>query len=203
MPLACLSIPAPHPFPPGHFVSSKKTVKGTLRFHQKTAVGHFCFNKKKTVDAGTLPFHQKIASGQSVSIKKVVDDAPPFHKKRPAATLFQPEKNRRSRLKCSQCTVARPLHKRGYRFFRLYKKMILTPQDISERYLWAKQYVAKSRDWWLKTIHIHLDNHHFRVPTTANGRASLAKRAVRGVYRKKGIKADAIKPCYVKPSAKL
>ena len=119
MPLACLSIPAPPPFPSGHFVSSKKTVKGTrqghpsfppkttavghfvsskktvngtLRFHQKTAVGHFCFNQQKTVDGSTLPPHQKIASGQLVSIKEKVDDAPPFQKKRPAATLFQPEK---------------------------------------------------------------------------------------------------------------
>ena len=47
---------------------------------------------------------------------------------------------RRSRLKCSQRTVSRALHKRGYRFFRLYEKMILTPQDISERYLWAKRW---------------------------------------------------------------
>ena len=66
---------------------------------------------------------------------------------------------RRSRLKCSQRTVARALHKRGYRFFRLYEKMILTPQDIRERHTWAKTYASKAHDRCLKTVHIHLDNH--------------------------------------------
>ena len=45
-----------------------------------------------------------------------------------------PMVHRRSRLKCSQRTVARVLHKRGYRFFRLYDKMILTLQDIGDSY---------------------------------------------------------------------
>ena len=39
-----------------------------------------------------------------------------------------PMVHRRSRLKCSERTLARSLRKRGYYFFRLYEKMILTPE---------------------------------------------------------------------------
>ena len=56
---------------------------------------------------------------------------------------------RRSRFKVSQRTAARALHKRGYRFRKLRSKMILTPQDIAERYAWAKKYKNRPRQWWL------------------------------------------------------
>ena len=55
--------------------------------------------------------------------------------------------HRRSRLKCSEKTVSRALHLRGYRFFRLYEKMILTPEDIKKRWNWAKKHAGKSRQW--------------------------------------------------------
>ena len=110
---------------------------------------------------------------------------------------------RRSRLKCSERTAARALHERGYRFFRLYEKMILTPEDIKERLAWSKKHAMKSRLWWLRKVHVHFDNHHFKRPSTAKGRKLLAKRSVRGAYRKKGTKADSIKSCFVKPSPKL
>ena len=81
--------------------------------------------------------------------------------------------------------------------------MILTPQDIKDRWAWAKKYAGKSKEWWLRSVHLHLDNHHFRRATTGKGRKILAKRSVRFVLRRKGTKASRIKSCYVKPSAKL
>ena len=49
-------------------------------------------------------------------------------------------------------------------------------------------------------MHIHLDNHAFKVATTTAGRKLLAKRVVRGVYRKK---SKSLRPGHVKPNSKL
>ena len=114
-----------------------------------------------------------------------------------------PMVHRRCRLKCSQRTVSRALRSRGYHFFKLYEKMILTPEDVKERWAWAKKYASKRKSWWLRKVQIHLDNHHFKRASKGKGRKLLAKRHVRFVLRKKGKKASRIKSCYVKPPGKL
>ena len=103
---------------------------------------------------------------------------------------------RRSRTRASVRTVADRLRKRGYQFRDLREKPILTPDDIKLRYKFAKTYKDKPDVWWLSYIHVHLDNHMFKVATTAKGRKLLAKRRVRGVYRKKG---KSLRPAHVKP----
>ena len=79
-------------------------------------------------------------------------------------------------------------------------KPILSPEDIKERYAWAKKYRAKSAAWWLRTVHIHLDNHTFKRAATGYGRKLLAKRRVRGVYRTKN---RGLRSSHVKPNTKL
>ena len=106
---------------------------------------------------------------------------------------------RRGRLKVSRKVVAEALHGRGYRFRDLRQKPILTPDDIADRWAWSKKYARMPRAWWLEAVHVHLDNHVFKVATTPKGRKLLAKRRVRGVYRKKG---KSLKSGHVKPSAK-
>ena len=49
---------------------------------------------------------------------------------------------RRFRLKVSERTAMKALHKEGYRFRKLRSKMILTPDDVKARYEWAKKYKA-------------------------------------------------------------
>ena len=107
---------------------------------------------------------------------------------------------RRSRLKVSERTAARALHMEGYRFRKLRSKMILTPGDITARYEWSKIYRRMPRFWWLRCVHIHLDNHHFKHATTAQGRKLLAKRSVRGAYRKA---KKNLTSAHVKPNPKL
>ena len=107
---------------------------------------------------------------------------------------------RRCRIKVCEKVVAKALHKRGYWFRRLRSKMILTPEDVKVRYVWSKKYKGKSKRWWRKAVHIHLDNHCFKVATTGFARKLLAKRRVRGVYRKKG---KSLRSAHVKPDPKL
>ena len=107
---------------------------------------------------------------------------------------------RRARVKASERTVANGIHSRGYRFRNLRSKPILTPEDIEERYAWAKKYRSKPAAWWLRTVHVHLDNHVFKRAATGHGRKLLAKRAVRGAYRKK---SRSLRPSVVKPNSKL
>ena len=107
---------------------------------------------------------------------------------------------RRRRPKFCERVVADALHARGYWFRKLRNKMILTPTDVQLRYDFAKAYRHKPKAWWLKHIHLHVDNHHFKVATTAAGRRLLAKRRVRGVYR---TRAKSLKSGHVKPDPKL
>ena len=106
---------------------------------------------------------------------------------------------RRCKVKVSARVVANALHDRGYWFRDMRHTPILTPADVKERYVWASKYKKKTAAWWAKTVHVHLDNHLFKVATTGAGRRLLAKRAVRGVYRKKG---KSLRPGHVKPHPK-
>ena len=78
---------------------------------------------------------------------------------------------RRARLKLSEGTVADGIHARGYRFRNLRSKPILTPEDIQQRYAWAKECRSTSAAWWLQAAHAHLDNHAFKRAATSPGRS--------------------------------
>lgn len=107
---------------------------------------------------------------------------------------------KRARVKASIRTVYEALHKRGFRFRDLRAKLLLTPADVAERFAWAKAYRHKSRAWWLKTIHMHWDNHVFKVPVTQKGRQFLAARRIRGVWRRRGL---SLRKGTVKPNPRM
>ncbi len=103
---------------------------------------------------------------------------------------------RRSRTKVCDRVVANALHDRGHWFRDLRCKPILLPEDVEARLKFSKKYKNKTTARWRRAIHIHVDNHHFKVATTARGRKLLGKRRVRGVYRKRG---KALRSGHVKP----
>ena len=107
---------------------------------------------------------------------------------------------RRGRFKVGERTLANAIRARGFSFKGMRQKPILTQADIAERYAFAKKHRTKTADWWLRNIHIHIDNHAFKVATTPRGRKLLAKRTARGVYRRKG---KCLRPGHVKPNSKL
>ena len=107
---------------------------------------------------------------------------------------------RKARVKASERVVSEALHARGVYFRKMREKPILKPEHVEARYNWAKKHRGKSAQWWLRNIHVHLDNHHFKVATTHTGRCLLSRRQVRGVYRKK---EKSLRPSVVKPSSKL
>jgi hypothetical protein len=61
-------------------------------------------------------------------------------------------------------------------------------------------YRKYSKAWWLKKVHVHLDNKHFKVALTVFGRRLLAKRKCRGCFRRKG---KSLRPGHVRPDPKL
>jgi hypothetical protein len=107
---------------------------------------------------------------------------------------------KRCRLTCCARVLFNALHKRGYWFRTLRKKMILTPDDVKSRFKWAKYYKKYSRQWWLKKVQVHLDNKHFKVALTVFGRRLLAKRKCRGCFRRKG---KSLRSGHVRPDPKL
>ena len=127
-------------------------------------------------------------------LNKMVDEADGCHE------VTMDMLMRRGRVKVCRRVIANALHARGFYFRNLREKPILTPEDVEQRFRWASKYRGKSAAWWLKAVHLHLDNHVFKVATTSAGRKLLAKRVVRGVYRKKGM---SLRPGHVKPNAAL
>ena len=107
---------------------------------------------------------------------------------------------RRSRLRVSVRLIANALHERGYRFHKLREKLLLTPDDVKERYAFSKKYRKKKAAWWIHRIHVHLDNTCFKVATTERGRRILAMRNVRGAYR---ARKRSLQPEHVKATRKL
>ena len=108
--------------------------------------------------------------------------------------------HKRFRKKVSIRTVANALHGRGYYFRELREKPILTPDDVKERYDFAKRFRHKSAAWWLRHAHLHWGNKCFKVATTHKGRKLLARRKVRGVYRTRG---KSLRPELVRQNPKL
>ena len=100
---------------------------------------------------------------------------------------------------CSK-VVADALHRRGYKFFDLRQKPVLTPEDVKQRFAFAERWRKKPKAFWLRAIDIHLDNHHVKCATTAKGRKMLSSRCVRGVYRTRG---TGLKGSHCKSSKKL
>ena len=74
--------------------------------------------------------------------------------------------HRRFRKKVSIRTIANAMHSRGYYFRKLREKPILTPDDVKERYEFAKRFRHKSAAWWLRHVHLHWDCKCFKVATT-------------------------------------
>ena len=140
----------------------------------------------------------KLSEGQKdklvALLEKMVDEADANHE----VTLQM--LMRRGRVKACPRVVQNALHERGYWFRDLREKPVLTPGDVKDRYAWAKKYKGKSSSWWRRTVHVHLDNHYFKVATTAKGRRLLAKRRVRGVYR---LRKRALRSAHIKPNPKL
>ena len=107
---------------------------------------------------------------------------------------------RRARVKACSRVVANALHSRGYWFRDLRHKPILLPEDVKARMHFATKHMHKPKAWWVRHVHVHLDNHLFKCATTVRGRTLLAKRVVRGVYRTRG---KSLRPGHVKPHPKL
>ena len=101
--------------------------------------------------------------------------------------------------KVSTRTLLTALHERGIWFFKVREKPILTDEDIKRRYQWAKDYRRKSPAWWRRHIHLHIDNHAFKVPTNKSARRALAAKRVHGAYR---TPANSLLKQHVKPIQK-
>ena len=76
----------------------------------------------------------------------------------------------------------------------------MPPDDMTARFAWATKYKSKACEWWLKTVHVDLDNHHLKIATAGAGRKLLAKRVTRGVYRKTG---KSLRSSHVKPNPEM
>ena len=92
----------------------------------------------------------------------------------------------RTNVKLDDKVVRKALHARKIRFRKMRTKPLLTKVDRKERFAFARKYRVKSRQWWLNSIHLHIDLKNFQVYTHARARDYAAMREVRGAYRAPG-----------------
>lgn len=97
-------------------------------------------------------------------------------------------------------TISKALHARSIYFRKLTEKPTLTKQDTKDRAVFAAKYGDKSGNWWLQSIHMHIDVKHFNVFLDSKGRRHAAQIGCRGAYRALG---ERFGKGVVKPSAKL
>lgn len=105
-----------------------------------------------------------------------------------------------SRCKASEATIARRLHEKGYRFYGMRHKPLLTDQDIQDRLEFGEKYGGKPASWWQSHIHMHIDVKFFPVLLTGKARRHVAQSGTRGVIRRPG---EGLNVGYVKPNPKL
>ena len=105
-----------------------------------------------------------------------------------------------SRCKASEATIARRLHEKGYWFYGMRHKPLLTEEDIQGRLEFGKKYQGKPQSWWQSHIHMHIDVKFFPVLLTGKARRHAAQSGTRGVIRRAG---EGLNVGYVKPNPKL
>ena len=89
------------------------------------------------------------------------------------------------KLACDVKTVRRAFAENGYMFRPLYEKPDLSDDDKKARLAWAREHKHRSSTQWAQYLHACMDNKVFQVLPNAKFRKVAAKRAVRGVYRKR------------------
>jgi hypothetical protein len=110
--------------------------------------------------------------------------------------ITAPMLKRNTRSKASCRVIQNALHKRGIFFKKMREKPLLTPDDIKDRYRFAKKYKKMSKVWWCKSIHAYIDGKHFKTYLTGANRSRAAKHATWGAYRSpgKGLNGGYVKP---------
>ncbi len=82
--------------------------------------------------------------------------------------------------------IANALHQRGVWFHKLREKPVLTSEDVKARSAFATRYRSRTAAWWIEHVHLHVDNHVFKVPGNKATRRALAARKVHGTYQTAG-----------------
>ena len=111
-----------------------------------------------------------------------------------------PMLKRKLKLTVTNKTLLKAIREKGHRWHRLRAKPLLTKEDVKDRMEFARRYLSKTAAWWRRSVHVHLDNEHFKVATTDKTRKLLARMKVRGVYWTSG---KSLRSSIVKPNTKL
>ena len=93
---------------------------------------------------------------------------------------------KRTKYQVSGRCIRDALKKKNFRFRKMRPKPILTEGDRRARFAFARKYRSKTKAWWLKNVHMHIDLKNFPVYTHAAARDVAAMREVRGAYRQPG-----------------
>lgn len=103
-----------------------------------------------------------------------------------------------AKVKASCRTMLRALHERNIFFRKLREKPVLTPEDVRDRFKFAKKYRSKTGTWWANRLDAFIDGKHFQVYLNSKERLRAAQHSTYGAYRRPG---QGLCGGYVKPKA--
>ena len=101
-----------------------------------------------------------------------------------------------TRVKASNRSILRALHKDNIYFRKLREKPKLTTEDVKARFSFAQKYHEKSKNWWINNVHASIDGKHFQAYLNGDQRVRAAQHATFGAYRApgKGLSGGYVKP---------
>ena len=103
-----------------------------------------------------------------------------------------------AKIKASCRTILRALHEHHIFFRKLREKPVLTPEDVRDRFKFAKKYRSKTGTWWANRLDAFIDGKHFQVYLNSKERLRAAQHSTYGAYRRPG---QGLCGGYVKPKA--
>ncbi|CAE7938979.1 unnamed protein product [Symbiodinium necroappetens] len=78
-----------------------------------------------------------------------------------------------AKIKASSRTILRALHERNIFFRKLREKPVLTPEDVRDRFQFAKTYRNKTGTWWANRLDAFIDGKHFQVYLNSKASGTL------------------------------
>lgn len=88
-----------------------------------------------------------------------------------------------AKVKVSERSISRALHKQGIYFRRLREKPVLIAADIRARLAFARKYHRRPARWWSHHLDAAIDGQFFKALLTADARAVLVGKASLSCWR--------------------
>ena len=179
-----------------HTEDGKSCYEIAKLLHRKTAtiVNHVRAKKRAKQQGRPFALSPAQVRAAEAMLKKMVAHA------RGRWEVTAEKLRKRMKLKCTDRTLLRAMHRSGVKWHRFRTKPMLKDEDVKARHSFGKKYACKSTRWWCTYVRMHIDVKKFKVFLNGKARDYAAREGSRGVYRRRG---ESLMAPYVKEDKTL